>query len=59
MKEWVLSTSVAHDVRKVLKVDSRQAYEASCLSLDGKQYPICAISGKLKKFIQSNIRYNI
>uniref|UniRef100_A0A914PIN1 Uncharacterized protein n=1 Tax=Panagrolaimus davidi TaxID=227884 RepID=A0A914PIN1_9BILA len=45
VKEWVLSVSVDRKVSKELPLDRRGIYEASTIDGEGKQYPICVITG--------------
>ncbi|KAE9551982.1 hypothetical protein FO519_004806 [Halicephalobus sp. NKZ332] len=45
IKEWVLSVSVDKKISKELPLDKRGVYEASTVDSEGKEYPICVISG--------------
>ena len=45
IKEWVLSVSVDKKISKELPLDRRGVYEASTIDSEGKEYPICVISG--------------
>uniref|UniRef100_A0A7E4USX7 WD_REPEATS_REGION domain-containing protein n=1 Tax=Panagrellus redivivus TaxID=6233 RepID=A0A7E4USX7_PANRE len=45
VKEWVLAVSVDRSVSKELPVDTRGVYEGSLVDSEGKEYPICLISG--------------
>lgn len=45
VKEWVLAVSLDQRVSHELPLDDRDTYEGSLISVNGKQYPPCIISG--------------
>lgn len=45
VNEWVLGVSVDKRIEKALNRDSRGCYEASSVDAEGRQLPVCLISG--------------